>query len=253
LKLIAQKDSTEGPVADRFYCPGPWRDGRAELEDDEARHLAKVRRVEVGAEVQLFDGKGRAAFAEVVEIKKDRVSLTILRDDSSDRSLPGNLVLATAVPKGDRFDWLIEKATEVGVTRLVPILTARSVVDPRTAKLDRLRRLIIEACKQSGRSRLMELDPPTPWPIWLQKRSGQGQSFLADPGGESVVHLASAGEFAAGIEIAVGPEGGFTAEEVAEAESKRFRRIGLGPTILRIETAAIAACVAVLTVTNSNQ
>jgi 16S rRNA (uracil1498-N3)-methyltransferase len=233
-------------VSDRFYCPGPWREGLARLEGDEARHLAKVRRVEVGELVVLFDGVGRAASAEVIEIGRDRVELRIADDTSADRALGGPMVLATAVPKGDRFDWLVEKATEIGVTRLVPLLTERSVVDPRSTKIDRLRRLVIEASKQSGRNRLMEIGRPTPLADWLRSPiEGVETRYLAHPSGGRIDD-GPRPEITRGIAVAVGPEGGFADNEVEAAVRAGYQIIGLGPTILRIETAALAACVTVL-------
>jgi 16S rRNA (uracil1498-N3)-methyltransferase len=233
-------------VGDRFYCPGAWRDGRAVLEADEARHLARVRRVGVGERVELFDGTGRTATGEVATIGRDRVELTIVGDGPPGRDLAGELILATAVPKGERFDWLVEKATELGVTRLVPIRAERSSVDPRGSKLDRLRRVVVEACKQSGRARLMALDEPTDWADWLALGSaGAALCLLAHPGGGRVGE-AEGFDLAAGVAVAVGPEGGFTEAEVAAAVAAGYRTIGLGPTILRVETAAVAACAAVL-------
>ena len=234
-------------MADRFYCPGPWPGSKVQLFDDEARHLSKVRRVPVGELVTLFDGLGRSTVAKVDEIGRDRIELTLVEDSGSDKALDGPFVLATAVPKGDRFDWLVEKATELGVTRLIPLITARSVVDPRSGKLDRLRRLIIEASKQSGRSRLMDLGPPTSWAQWVsQAMTGVETCFFAHPSGSREMGDPRP-DLSLGIGLAIGPEGGFTDEEVEAAQHARHRMIGLGPTILRVETAALAATVAVLT------
>ena len=114
--------------------------------------------------------------AEVTAQGKDWVDLRVVGDPLPDRVAPCRVTLATAVPKGDRFDWLVEKATELGVDRVVPIVTERSVVDPRATKLDRLRRLIVEASKQCGRNRLMVLEQPCPgrpgWPSPRPPRSG---------------------------------------------------------------------------------
>lgn len=231
-------------MGDRFYCPGPWPDGLAELGVDEAHHLARVRRVGIGEFVAIFDGKGRSASAEVVHLGRHRVVLAVVAELGDDLALAGPLILATAVPKGDRFDWLVEKATEIGVTRLIPLVTARSAVDPRSSKLDRLRRGVVEGSKQSGRSTLMELDPPMAWPDWLEASRGLAASrYLAHPGGG---RPATGADSLRGIAVAIGPEGGFTEVEVEEAEEAGFRAIGLGPTVLRVETAAVAACVRVL-------
>ena len=128
-------------LADRFYCPDSPVNGRVLLEGDEARHLIRVRRVARGECVEIFDGRGSAIRAEVADLGRDRVELVVLGPAVSIREPRCLLTLATAVPKGERFDWLVEKATELGVARLTPIVTERSVVDPRSAKLDRLRRV----------------------------------------------------------------------------------------------------------------
>ncbi len=121
---------------------------------------------------------------------------------------PFALTLATAVPKGDRFDWLIEKATELGVERLIPLVTDRSVVDPRGSKLDRLRRSIIEASKQCRRARLMVLDEPIEW-TKLVASFPDATRFLADPRGIPP-HRWPAIPRGGAVVLAVGPEGGFT-------------------------------------------
>jgi 16S rRNA (uracil1498-N3)-methyltransferase len=226
-------------LADRFYCPAPPVDGRLILEGDEARHLIRVRRVEQGETVELFDGRGTAYRAEVSALGRDRVDLTILGFAPSGRRAACRLTLASAVPKGDRFDWLVEKATELGVARLIPLVTERSVVDPRSAKLDRLRRVVIEAAKQCHRDVLMDLDPPTPW-ARLVSSVAMGVKLLAHPGG---MPAASSGVARGSSAIlAIGPEGGFTDGEVERAVGAGWRTVDLGPTILRVETAGLAGC-----------
>ncbi len=231
-------------MSDRFYCPDRPVDGRARLEGDEARHLIKVRRVAVGESVELFDGRGHRYRAEVATLGRDLVDLAVLALADPDPAPALALTLATAVPKGDRFDWLIEKATELGVARLIPLVTERSSVDPRSAKLERLRRVVIEASKQSRRDRLMDLDPPTPWSS-LVESPGSGLRLLAHPGGRPIAAVGP--ELSRGSAlVAIGPEGGFTPAEVGRAEAAGWGLVGLGPTVLRVETAAIAATAALL-------
>ena len=149
------------------------------------------------------------------------------------------MTLATSVPKGERFDWLVEKASELGVARLVPILTERSVVDPRDSKLERLRRLTIESAKQCGRNVLLQIDPPITWSgFYASKavRASNAARLLAHPGGSLVAGWNRQNEAI----LAIGPEGGFTDLEVENALVEGWTVIGLGPTILRIETAALA-------------
>ncbi len=233
-------------MIERFYCPGSPIDGMASLEGDEARHLIRVRRVEVGAEVELFDGRGAAFRAKVVELGRDRASLEILGVVGNGRGLGMPLTLATAVPKGERFDWLVEKATELGVSRLIPIIAARSSVDPRTSKLDRLRRVIVEASKQCRRDLLMDLDPPTPWTAMVG-RDTSSTRLIAHPGGPA---LLTPGLIRATrpVVVAIGPEGGFDDDEMGRALEAGWLAVGLGETILRVETAAIAACSTVMAI-----
>jgi 16S rRNA (uracil1498-N3)-methyltransferase len=227
-------------LLDRFYCPDTPVGGRVVLVGDEARHLIRVRRVDLGECVEIFDGRGSSTQAEVAAMGRDRVELTVLGPSESRPASKCSLTLATAVPKGERFDWLVEKATELGVARLVPLVTDRSVVDPRSAKLDRLRRVIVEAAKQSRRDRLMELDPPTPWDSLI----GSGRSavrLIAHPGASGIASTGLRPDGGAVI-LAIGPEGGFTSAEVDRAIDAGWRAVGLGPTVLRIETAALAGC-----------
>ncbi len=164
----------------RFYCPDCPGEGRQRLGPEEARHLSRVCRLGVGDVVELFDGRGLATLSEVVAVGGDWVELNVIGRPPKERRPPFTLSLATAIPKGDRFDWLVEKATELGVDRLIPILTERSVVEPGESKLTRLRKSIIEASKQCGRSRLMILESPMRWRS-LVNTGRDSLNFLADP------------------------------------------------------------------------
>jgi 16S rRNA (uracil1498-N3)-methyltransferase len=238
-------------LADRFFCPDTPVDGRVVLEGDEARHLTRVRRVAVGECVELFDGRGCNLRAEVVALGRDRVELIVLESKVSDRLVGDSLTLASAVPKGDRFDWLVEKATELGVARLIPLVTERSVVDPRSTKLDRLRRVVVEASKQCRRDRLMELEPPRSWASVVES-SREPVKLVAHPGapGMASMGLNLAGRSAI---LAIGPEGGFTEAEVEAARSRGWQAVGLGATVLRIETAALAGCSTLLALAEADR
>ncbi|MBS0264010.1 MAG: RNA methyltransferase, partial [Planctomycetes bacterium] len=147
-----------------------------------------------------------------------------------------------AVPKGDRFGWLVEKATELGVARLVPLLTERSVVIPGDGKLDKMRRTIIEASKQCRRSRLMELDESQEWPAFTSRQPTDRPFWVAHPTGQPLER--STLPVAGHLTVAIGPEGGFTDREIALAVAQGARLITLGARILRIETAALAVAAA---------
>jgi 16S rRNA (uracil1498-N3)-methyltransferase len=231
-------------MSQRFYCPDPPRDGLYQLPADEARHLAQVCRFVPGDRVEIFDGKGFATAALVVEIRQNCAVLTAQGSPLRELTSPCMLTLATATPKGDRFDWLIEKATELGVARLIPLVTEYSVVDPRDSKLERLRRTIIEASKQSRRNRLMVLDSPRGW-AEVVRSTGQTLRLLAQPGGQPtgqwprfVSHQ--------DVTLAVGPEGGFSRQEQDLALAVGWVPIRLSSQILRVETAGLAGAATIL-------
>jgi 16S rRNA (uracil1498-N3)-methyltransferase len=235
-------------VPDRFHCPDldPDRPSAC-LVGDEAHHLTRVLRAGPGTAVELFDGRGRAVAAVVTAVARDRVDLAVVAP-LPDRDAPIALTLAVAPPKGDRLDWLVEKATEIGVARLVPLRTERSEVDPRPTKLDRLRRRIVEASKQCGRARLMDLDPPRTLADLLDDDHGNAIRMIAHPDGLAPHSWPRPNLVASSppVVVAIGPEGGFGAGELAAALSRGWTSIGLGPTLLRVETAALAAATLVL-------
>lgn len=222
----------------RFFVRVPLRAGTMHLTGAEAHHLVRVLRIGVGQNVVLFDGGDFEAPAEVAAVTDGTVELTVqeLRASCTESSV--ELVLATAVPKGDRFGWLVEKATELGVRTLVPLVTERSIVNPGEGKLEKMRRTIVEASKQCRRSRLMELTEPMEWPEFLAHEPAGGPVWVAHPAGVAfdAAHVPATGRIVA----AVGPEGGFTEGEVELAVGCGAGLVSLGPRVLRIETAALA-------------
>ena len=199
------------------------------LSSEEAHHLVEVLRLREGADVSLFDGKGSAARAKVHRIAGGEVEIRILGPEPS-RESPLSLTLAVAPPKGDRMSFLIEKLTELGVTRIIPLETDRG----RTGKnLERWRRIAIEACKQSGRSRAPEVESPRSVASVLEE---PGILLVAHPGAPPL-----AGTGIGKVIVLVGPEGGWSEEELALAASRSVTLFGVGPRTLRTETAAIAA------------
>ncbi len=223
----------------RFFLSNLPDAGTAVLDGVEAHHLMHVLRGSPGDIVELFNGSGLVAKAEIVSLHRRDAELRILGAHREERPVR-QIVVGTAVPKGDRFDWLIEKATELGVTRLVPLVTARSVVDPRDGKLDKLRQTVIAACKQSGRNHLLELSPVTSWNDFIKSDLSVHSGFLAHLGPDSHPISSSLFDGHSTVVMAIGPEGGFTEEEVAMAIGSGAKPVSLGPLVLRIETAALA-------------
>jgi 16S rRNA (uracil1498-N3)-methyltransferase len=215
----------------------PPRDGRAVLVGDEARHLARVMRCTVGDEVVVFDGSGTSWRARVASIGRDDVMLDMGEAVTASRLTRVPLTLAVALPKGERQKWLVEKLTELGVERLVPLATTRGVAEATPAAVERLSRGVIEACKQCGRDGLMQIGGPKGVAEVVGDAGSGAVLLVADRDGAPLQEIATAGNLVVAL---VGPEGGFTTEELATIEAAGGRRVSLGPHVLRVETAAIA-------------
>jgi 16S rRNA (uracil1498-N3)-methyltransferase len=189
-----------------------------------------------GSRVTLFDGSGYEFEAAVERLGRSEVELAILDRRQVDREAASALSLGVALPKGDRQKWLVEKATELGVARLVPLQTERAVAQPGENALERLRRAVIEASKQCGRNRLMEIAAPRAWDDFLADHNEAACRLVAHPGAEACASFAANEP----VVVAVGPEGGFTEGEVTRAVACGWQLVNLGPRILRVETAALA-------------
>lgn len=223
-------------MSQRYYVEAVSGE-RAVLSGPEAHHLTHVMRAKVGSEITLFDGEGGEYLARVHTLRRNEVELEVGERQEVDRELPRPLIAGVAMPKGDRQKWLVEKLTELGVTELVPLVTARGVVDLRDKSLGKLDRVVIEASKQCERNRLMTIASPQPLEEFL--RATSGERYFAHPEGEPLAVPAS-GERGDAIYYAIGPEGGFTDQEVELADAAGWQRRSLGRSILRIETAAVA-------------
>jgi 16S rRNA (uracil1498-N3)-methyltransferase len=222
----------------RFLLPGTYETPTIRLEGDEAHHLLHVLRAAIGETIVVFNGEGEEAAARILDITQNTCELEILERRVAPPETSAPIILGTAVPKGERFDWLVEKTTELGVARLVPLVTRHSVVEPGPNKLDRMRRTIVAASKQCRRGRLMELDEPLGWDDFVARHFPGADPLVAHPGGESFSQFDLS--MTRPVVLAVGPEGGLTEEEVAVAQRNGARLVGLGPRVLRIETAAVA-------------
>jgi len=223
----------------RFFVDRPILEGTAQLTGPEAEHLTKVLRGKAGDTVTLFDGRGAEFTARITRTGRSVVELAVLARHEICRELTTALTLGVALPKGDRQRWLIEKSVELGVTCLVPLITVRGVAEPNPAALGRLSRYVIEASKQCGRNRLLEIAAPLRFDQYCRQADPAACRLLADFGPDAIP-LAQLPSFdgSRGVCLAVGPEGGFTDEELATAAS--WTRVSLGPRVLRMETAAVA-------------
>lgn len=225
-------------MADRFYAeslePG---DREFVLEGAEVHHLRSVARRRIGDRIALINGRGLTAHGTIQQL--DRHTAVIVIDQVEQRPEARGLTMGCALPKGDRAEWLVEKCTELGVQIIIPISTERSIVEPRDSKLDKLRRVAVEACKQCGRPWLMTIEPQQSFASLCVSVPGDGEHterWLLDPRGEQLSRRSSSMPEI----VAVGPEGGFTDAEVDQARSSGWKIISLAGNILRVETAAIA-------------
>ena len=242
--LFSQPSDFSALMADRYYVETPIEGSQARLLGAEAHHLAHVMRAKPGVEVTLFDGRGAEFLARVEKVGRSEIELAILSCQQIDRELDVSITLAVALPKGDRQRWLAEKVVELGVARLTPLQTERGNDRETPAGLDRLRRVVVEASKQSGRNRLMEISGPVKLADFFSTHPGGASRWLAHPGAKDCravfAALQSLGQTPGEMLFAIGPEGGFSDAEVELAVAQGWQTIGLGERILRVETAAVA-------------
>ena len=229
-------------MPERFYLPADLNCSELQLDGSEAHHLIHVLRARTGQEIIVFNGTGQVADATVVEVSRRSARLRISKSRTESDATGIRVTLATAVPKGERFRWLIEKATEMGVERVIPLMTERSVVDPRQSKLEKLKQTVIAACKQCGRNRLMLIEDVASWNSFINNTTPAHKLLVAHPGeNQSITQMRS--QFALPNQetvVVVGPEGGFTEDEIRMLEERDAQLVDLGSRILRIETAAIS-------------
>ena len=205
-------------------------------------HLAKVLRARSGDQLILFTGDGRE-FAGVVEsVRGSRVTAAVGDGREVDRESPLAITLVQCIPRGDRMDFIVQKATELGVQRIVPVFSQRSVVrldaSQAEAKALHWRAVAVNACEQCGRNRVPVIEAPRPLINYLGDTPANRPRLLFEPEiGSPGAGLTLRDE----VEIAIGPEGGLAGEELEAFRVSAYRNVRLGPRVLRTETAAIAA------------
>jgi len=224
----------------RRFIADTWTTTTATLTGDQAAHLARVLRAEPG---QIYDvvANGFLHRAEITSASESQVVFTLHEELESDAALPIHLLLA--IFKFDHLEWAIEKATELGIARITPILARRTekhLAQAAEKRVERWRRIALEASKQSRRTNIPEIATPTPLKLALERESAPTRILLSETEQQTPL-LAALNQQAGDTALAIGPEGGWTPDEMALFTTHNWQHVTLGPRILRAETAAIAA------------
>ncbi|MDQ4123654.1 MAG: 16S rRNA (uracil(1498)-N(3))-methyltransferase [Acidobacteriota bacterium] len=228
-----------------FAAPENFSENEIQLNEDESRHLRDVLRLRSGETIAVFDGAGNEFLCRIEKINRKTATVSIIEKTAPPAPESAlSLTLALALLKGEKFDLVVQKATELGVKKIVPLETARADVrlkDERDAakKVERWRRIALEAAKQSGRAFVPLIEEPIGFEDFVKSNSDDERFFFAERGGERLNQIANA-DFEK-LTIVVGAEGGWEASEIELAGANNLKIVTLAGRILRAETAAIAA------------
>ncbi len=229
----------------RIFLDEPLRAGsRLQLPAAAAAHVSRVLRLKAGDELTLFDGCGGEYAASVLETRSGMVKVQVETHKPVERESPLDLTLAQSIARGERMDWVVQKATELGVTRIVPLFTERTVVrlDEQQAqkRAAHWRGVAVAACEQCGRNRVPDIVVPQALPQWLNELPAPSPDsrLLLDPSAENSL---SGLQPSAGAVLLIGPEGGLSDKEHDAARAHGFLGASIGPRVLRTETAGMAA------------
>ena len=211
------------------------------LSEDQSHYLNKVLRMQVGRELIAFDGKGGEYNAEIIEITKKAVTIQTREFQNINKESPLNLTLAIGVSRGERMDWVLQKATELGVTQIVPLITERTEVklggERSDKKMEHWQQILISACEQCQRNLLPNLTEPKTLDDWITTASADKKFVLHHRDNKGLPEKATLNS----VCLLIGPEGGLSDEEIQKAVSHGFDPLTLGPRVLRTETAPVAA------------
>ncbi len=232
-----------------FVAPERLTGARLVLDGPDHKHVARVLRAQPGDALVLFDGIGGEVDAEIARVGTRDTELTLgARRAAPDATAPVAITLLVAVPRGERMELVVQKTTELGVARIVPVVSGRSVARPEPGgpRAGRWEKIAREAARQCGRADVPAVDEPTPLATAVAAdlpalRLATWEATRGTSLGAALAAAFGAAERPRGVALLVGPEGGLAADEIAAAEAHGFVAVTLGPRILRVETAAIAA------------
>jgi 16S rRNA (uracil1498-N3)-methyltransferase len=230
----------------RIYYPFVLStDNYVTLTDDATNHVANVLRARTGQAVVLFNGDGNEYSAQLFEVAKRRVVVRVDSKISISIESPLSIHLGQGISRGDKMEWVIQKSVELGVTDITPLITERCGVklseERWSKKHEQWQKLAIAACEQCGRNVLPILHAPSLFNDWINLSTNQVRLTLHPRAEKAFRHVAMP---SAGARLLIGPEGGFSDQEIYQTEQNGFQTIQLGPRVLRTETAAITAIAA---------
>lgn len=212
-----------------------------ELEETASHHLSKVLRMQAGRELILFNGAGGEFAASIHAVTKKHVTVTIAEHTIDNRVSPLDLELAIGISRGERFDWVLQKATELGVTQITPLITERTEVkiggERQDKLMERWQQILISACEQCQRNLLPVLAQPIPIADWLPGVTSAARFVLHHRDSQKL----PAAQQPQSVTLLIGPEGGLSEREIDHALAQDFNALTLGPRVLRTETAPVAA------------
>ena len=212
-----------------------------ELAEAQSHYLSKVLRMQAGRELILFNGEGGEYSAEISKVHKKHIEVLVKEFSPENRQSHLSLELAIGVSRGERMDWVLQKATELGVTKITPLITERTEVklsgERADKKMEHWQQIIISACEQCQRNILPELSEPQNFSDWIDTCDAELKFVLHHRNNQGF----SKDKSAKNISLLIGPEGGLDNDEIAQAVAKNFSPLTLGPRVLRTETAPVAA------------
>lgn len=232
-----------------FLAPAAWQASGPPpaLTGDEARHLTQVLRIGPGASITVFDGEGRRAMAQVLEVARTRVVLNLGEIEPRAPVLPV-ITLAQAVPKGKNMDLIVQKAVELGIAAIQPLVTCHTIVRPGEGKSEKWRRTALEACKQCGQDLLPDIPETLAFERWIASQTPTAANIpprelrliaSLTPAARPLREVLREHPGTSRATLLIGPEGDFSPDETTAALAAGFLPISLGSIILRVETASL--------------
>ena len=226
----------------RIYSAQPLAPNRAlELDENSSRHVARVLRMQAGRELVLFDGRGGEYSAIIEEVGKKRVTVKVGDHQPVERESSLPIHLGIGVSRGERMDWVLQKATELGVSQITPLFTERTEVKLSGSRLEKKQQhwqqVLIAACEQCQRNTLPLINPPMNIVNWLTEVDAEAKLVLHHRTQQSLDQMSRP----ASVALVIGPEGGLSNTEIDHAMKQEFAPLALGPRVLRTETAPLAA------------